>query len=116
MRCATLLYAILFQVVFLLDVVYIMTSIKHWSCARRRVQFAPRPNDMSSVSIGMIDGKAIEADCGRADAVLDLALVAISSPPNNVTHTSSGLAHVASVNLNGVVGEPKWLIVMALML
>ena len=60
---------------------------------------------MSSVSLGMVAGEALEGGCGCADVVLDLALVTIASLPNNVAHTSSGLALVASVNLNVVVGE-----------
>ena len=52
----------------LFDIGYSMSSFKHSLRAERRIQFAPRPNDMSSVSLGTVVAQAL---CAGADAALD---------------------------------------------
>ena len=45
---------------------------------------------MFSVSLGLVDGEAIRADCGCADAGPQRAIDAIAPLPNNVAQMSSG--------------------------
>ena len=83
-----------------------MSSFKHSLRAEGRIQFAPRPNDMSSVSLGMVVGEALEVDCGGTEAALGWAQNAIAPLPNSMA-PSSGLIAMALVNLGMAVGETE---------